>query len=371
MSFYGGKEGRSYHIVHKYSTIKQMVDAFKLGGQYTTVNFGEYVIIDTANKQDPTNGCLYRRGFDYLQSINETYTDKEQPGAGAIYIGQIVGPSGRGPNVIAEVNNSLPSTASLTVASTVTGEDAAGNIEQVTLTFSFPKLQIIPNEITSSAYAAATVTENAASTNYPYKYLLDFRIPAGKHGNDASISFNNDDSTNQYFEINTKSYQSSSEGSIIASSTIPYRIIDNITASTIAGSTYARVMDISYTSGSNSTIMPTQIDNITTDSTNFIIKLSNVTESISVPIPSANLKISGTAASTASLPTEGVEDGTIMEVNSKLYLYQNPNWTEIFSSLFDNLSNPENYVQVGTDSSSLLNNGVLFVTSTFNNYWDN
>jgi len=44
-----------------------MVAAFAGGGQYTDVMYHEYVLIDTSNTNlnDPENGCLYRRGFDY------------------------------------------------------------------------------------------------------------------------------------------------------------------------------------------------------------------------------------------------------------------------------------------------------------------
>lgn len=72
--------------------LKGMVNCFSKGGAYTDVNYGEYVIIDTLSKSDETNGCLYRRGFQYNQIIDEP--TKQHPGGGAIYIGQIVGPKG-------------------------------------------------------------------------------------------------------------------------------------------------------------------------------------------------------------------------------------------------------------------------------------
>lgn len=96
-SFYGGKEGRTYHIVKRYNTIEEMVNNFAKGAAYPDVSYGQYVIIDTVSKNDINNGRLYRRGINYSQSPN--YTDYEHPGAGAIYIGQIVGPDGKVPKL--------------------------------------------------------------------------------------------------------------------------------------------------------------------------------------------------------------------------------------------------------------------------------
>lgn len=119
-SFYGGKQGRTYNIVASFDSIDSMVDAFKDGGSYTEVNYGQYVIIDTINKKSLQNGCLFRRGFNYNQektnrppkptgqiteeALNE-YKQKYQNwykngvGAGAIYIGRIVGPQGNVPGI--------------------------------------------------------------------------------------------------------------------------------------------------------------------------------------------------------------------------------------------------------------------------------
>lgn len=71
-----------------------MVQCFEQGGDTTNeVNYGEYVIIDTPDKNNPNNGKVYRRGmnFDYNATTN--------PLAGAEYIGQIVGPQGETPEL--------------------------------------------------------------------------------------------------------------------------------------------------------------------------------------------------------------------------------------------------------------------------------
>lgn len=173
-SFYGGKQGRTYHIVERYDSIyldpeayndfdpnkqdyeqgeyfkynekfykilttegsisdidaalndykivqiKGMVNCFSLGGSYTDVNYGEYVIIDTFlnehHRNDEVNGLLYRRGLEYNQvgtttrPIRQQYDSQEaynadwynyilHPGAGAVYIGQILGPQGLSPQL--------------------------------------------------------------------------------------------------------------------------------------------------------------------------------------------------------------------------------------------------------------------------------
>ena len=86
-SLYGGRRGASFVIAKRYSTIAEMVAAFSQGGDYKTVNYDEYVLIDTENKNNPDNGKIYRRGYEYNNSMG-----------GAIYEGQIVGPAGLAPH---------------------------------------------------------------------------------------------------------------------------------------------------------------------------------------------------------------------------------------------------------------------------------
>lgn len=86
-SFYGGRRGASFVIVKSYKTIAEMISAFKQGGNYQVVNYDEFVIIDTENKNDKDNGKVYRRGYEYNDSMG-----------GAVYVGQIVGPAGMAPH---------------------------------------------------------------------------------------------------------------------------------------------------------------------------------------------------------------------------------------------------------------------------------
>ena len=187
-SFYGGKQGLTYHIVERFDTLyfdpdsyrgreysstttysigdeflynnrvyivlennlvipdieitkndttkltqlKAMVNEFQRGGAYTDVNYGQYVIIDTIlksnHKDDDRNGLLYRRGMDYTQAAsgvsrpdrndNKYWGNNGQfktatwtadwinyvtnPGGGAEYVGQIVGPQGNSPQLIGQ-----------------------------------------------------------------------------------------------------------------------------------------------------------------------------------------------------------------------------------------------------------------------------
>lgn len=67
-----------------------MVQCFKKGGASTnTVNYGEYVIIDTPDKNHPDNGKVFRRGMNYQDDLG-----------GAEYKGQIVGPQGPAPELV-------------------------------------------------------------------------------------------------------------------------------------------------------------------------------------------------------------------------------------------------------------------------------
>lgn len=70
-----------------------MIQCFERGGETTDiVNYGEYVIIDTPDKNNPENGKVYRRGMNFDRNENNSL-------AGAEYIGQIVGPQGSTPEL--------------------------------------------------------------------------------------------------------------------------------------------------------------------------------------------------------------------------------------------------------------------------------
>ncbi len=85
-SFYGGRPGNSFIIITTYRSIADMVTKFKQGPKYTAVHYDEHVMINTVNKNDPDNGKIYRRGYDFNNTMG-----------GAEYIGTIVGPAGKAP----------------------------------------------------------------------------------------------------------------------------------------------------------------------------------------------------------------------------------------------------------------------------------
>ena len=417
MSFYGGKQGRTYHLVEHFDSITAMCTQFAKGGQYTDVNYGEYVIIDTPYKGNSDNGIIYRRGFDY-QSDPGTDTVK-QPGNGAIYIGQIVGPAGQSPALVAstvmpesDTAATIHSTVSLPMASTVNVNtvsgtasdnvqlgyvnivDQHGNIRGCYITINSPYL-VMESTYDTDPYMSTSnigVTEDATTIDHPYYYKWNFNIPAGKHGQDltdlVATTFQIQQQPFQYLKPIYTNYDENPASTVASTKWqdwIPYRNIRNITSSAITGST-AQMMWINYTnilsndsdaSSLSSTFIPTQIDNIVTSTATpnqFTINL-RTNDSIvpkSITIPSANLNISGTYGTTAAAGTAGWETGNIIEVNSQLYLFQQNAWQPIFTSLFNNLAIPEKYIQIGTQASTMLssNKGVLLQSINRTCYWE-
>ena len=73
-SFYGGKQGRTYNLVYHFDSIYDMVKLFQNGGSFNTVNYNEYVIIDTLaqknEKYNRENGIIYRRGMNFSEVFN-------------------------------------------------------------------------------------------------------------------------------------------------------------------------------------------------------------------------------------------------------------------------------------------------------------
>ena len=88
-SFYGGRPGSAFVIARTFPSEEEMIAAFQGGSNYTDVHYDEHVLIDTVDKNDPTNGRIYRRGYNYANSKG-----------GAILIGTIAGPAGAAPVLI-------------------------------------------------------------------------------------------------------------------------------------------------------------------------------------------------------------------------------------------------------------------------------
>ena len=98
-SFYGGRPGNSFVIITTFKSIQDMIDAFKQGPNYTAVHYDEYVMINTSNKNDPDNGKIFRRGYNFNEKKEDENGNLQDTG-GAQFIGTIVGPSGNAPKLV-------------------------------------------------------------------------------------------------------------------------------------------------------------------------------------------------------------------------------------------------------------------------------
>lgn len=317
-SFYGGKQGRTYNIVKRYDSVRQMVQAFANGGAYTEVNYGQYVLIDTIlndnHKSDLENGLLFRRGFDYNDPYSTIYVPKKEDkdsqgnylykdvngnldkekwqsawmtyvthvGAGAIYVGQIVGPQGDSPQITpidwnsikdqAEVKKVIPVSNTrgndntlvkdnngndiwngdaIKVAS-VTIKDNDGNITGAKIAFDIPKNILQTQIVNSNPYSTAGIVEDNETIEHPFWYKWNFTIPSGKHGQDVDkfVKETGQDigsgidgqgntivSDDEYITYSIKNYDIGNDGDSDAAAARqtdhlgrwPYRVIDNIT----------------------------------------------------------------------------------------------------------------------------------------------
>lgn len=287
-SFYGGKEGRTYHIVQRYDSVHDMVNAFSGGGAYTGANYGQYVIIDTVLNQGRSaskeNGLLYRRGFDYNdpqhekpiktaemsdEDFQQAWADWVQnPGGGAIYVGQIVGPEGRTPSLTIQSwtdfieqiqdDGNFGDKSQIDMTPTVTGKvrdsikvgyvnivDSHGDITGGYIAFDIPELVVEAEVVDHDAYSTAGVVEDENSQDHPFWYKWNFTVPDGKHGQDVELieietgqqtGANQDGFGNpivngdQYFTYSVRDYDESAAGAVTAHlGRWPYRVINNIT----------------------------------------------------------------------------------------------------------------------------------------------
>lgn len=183
-----------------------MVQCFKQGGASTDiVNYGEYVIIDPINKNNPDNGKVFRRGMDYLN---------DELG-GAVYIGQIVGPQGETPELTLDNVNNMINLADVHILeSTVnTGDlipgDNSGNTDKIVYYYTSLKDENgyiqeyrvglkIPYTVvdfganTTNPYETENlITKNGIEYNtetgtwrHPFYQKWDIKIPKGIHGED-------------------------------------------------------------------------------------------------------------------------------------------------------------------------------------------
>lgn len=298
-SFYGGKQGRTYHIVQRYGSVQQMTEAFAKGGAYTEANYGQYVIIDTVlekGRSNIENGLLYRRGFDYNDSasayprpVSEDYRDEygfnkqlfqqawkewvQHPGNGAIYVGQIVGPEGRSPQIEIEtwedfneekttgtynqiIIDRPPGKEGSTFndyirAGYVNIRDQNDDIIGGKIAFDIPYTVMEAQVVDTNPYLASTVYQDQSSIEHPFYYKWNYKIPGGKHGQDIKeITIESGSDTgaqtdgfgnpivndDKYYSYSINNYDQGQSGNSDEEAACltehlgrwPYRVIDNI-----------------------------------------------------------------------------------------------------------------------------------------------
>lgn len=202
-SFYGGRRGASFILSEKFNSYQEMVDNFKQGGEYTTVAFDEYVLI---NSTDEDNGKVYRRGYDYNNEMG-----------GAIYVGNIIGPVGpRGPRGYAPLisledyqtveerpeekqegsytlqeKNLLPGKYEENglekfndsinwICCSFLSEDQESSYAYVGFTFPYTVIDFEAEHV--SAYFEDTLIQRIDDKTHPFYQKMKLFLPQGKHG---------------------------------------------------------------------------------------------------------------------------------------------------------------------------------------------
>ena len=181
-----------------------MVQCFKQGGASTnTVNYGEYVIIDDIDKQNPDNGKVFRRGMNFDSELG-----------GAEYIGQIIGPAGDSPEYTMDtVTNIQAMSGAVTKTYTVGNDslvpgksgdtyndaityawanmiDEVGTVHKVAVGFKFPYLVIEFTAKQRSAYdnnghilpADFELAERVDDGSHPFYSKWKINLPKGVKG---------------------------------------------------------------------------------------------------------------------------------------------------------------------------------------------
>ena len=201
-SFYGGRPGNSFIIIKNFPSVNAMKIQFKKGPSYTEVHYDEYVLIDTEDKNSAENGCIYKRGYDYINEMG-----------GAEYVGRIVGPAGPAPNLALTTDTTIPSTVdndalkktgsySVESGNLVPGKqgnnfndeikwisysikDANSTESTAYIGFKIPYMVFDISAQTIDSHQNASVSEQRASdgrTNHPFYKKLKFNIPKGIKG---------------------------------------------------------------------------------------------------------------------------------------------------------------------------------------------
>ena len=242
-SFYGGQEGRTYHIVKSYPSVAAMDADFSSNN--TQVMYHQYVLIDTTIEEmtingitytgkginNSENGLLYRRGF-----------------SGSEKVGNIRGQTGNTADIIFDNNlqftedkktyepelhdasetdgNKINSTYQ--IFESVTGQPTTFGIK---LSVPYPHITAQASTVEYNANVNASVTANE-----PYRYNVNFDIPNGVPGTQIdTATIQNKGTPTQNITFTGTSYakgdQSTTGGSY--SFWVPYRTIKSITPSSL------------------------------------------------------------------------------------------------------------------------------------------
>lgn len=220
-SFYGGRPGNSFVIVTTFRSVADMVEAFSKGSDYTAVRFDEHVMINSSNKNDPDNGKIYRRGYDFNDEMG-----------GAEYIGTVAGPAGDAPQLgmatISEINNMVTQEGfeekrtegsyTVTNASLVPGKngntyndsiswatysfkdpDGTETTAYIGFTFPYPVIDFETTDVPSTAQSSVTRIDDQT---HPFYEKWRFFIPRGSKGDSFSnlqvITASNNDGVESY-----------------------------------------------------------------------------------------------------------------------------------------------------------------------------
>lgn len=308
-SFYGGRQGASFVIQEKYKSIKApdvtnkvwnkiiredlglakdanisneqreswnkqycMVSAFQQGNGYKTVNYDEYVIIDTVNKNDPDNGKVYRRGYDYTNNMG-----------GALYVGQIVGPAGLAPHTeiktIEEIRNIQETDEfeyrrgegeySVTNASLVAGMDSNGNFNDTIewvycsvrdanssdstahIGFRFPYTVIEFTAESASAYtpSGAELASRIDNKSHPFYEKWQLQVPKGIKGDALRNLKIVEKNGKTYLVYESVNYDSSATGTVTSHDVGEINYIKDVTFNQNTGTItvdYSAATDTSF-----------------------------------------------------------------------------------------------------------------------------
>ena len=216
-SFYGGRPGNSFVIITTYESVADMVSNFKLGPDYSAVHYDEHVMINTVNKNDPDNGKIYRRGYDFNNEMG-----------GAEYIGTVVGPAGKAPML------------ELTTITDVASKHAAEGFDERSGSgrYALTNESLVPGKTQSGEYNDAITwayysmrdengEDSTAYIGFTFPYtVIEFETVGvspydnAEHYIDASSAIRIDDQTHPFYEKWRLNIPKGIKGSSVANLTV-------------------------------------------------------------------------------------------------------------------------------------------------------